>query len=467
MADIERLRGISRREILGLRHAHVTTIEALWDRIGDGNDDAIKQLSGRSGIPQSRLRSLLTQYPDIKNLKGISPAEDRKFRDANIGKVEDVWRRVRQDPGHAVSHLSRDTGIAHHRITELLASQGATSRRVTRYVVPALMLLVLGALAALLLTIVSSTRPDGKTVIAARDLASGRVLKPGDLSSAHLQEREGYFTLQEMVPAAVAGAETAITTPTDLYGAILARNVPSGRPVRHSDVLRPQVIAAKDIAVGTSIAKDAVKLVWSPYESGAAVKTAEVIGHPLRQDVRKDHVVLSAYKDPIPTPEVARQVVVRPTAGLAPYQVIGPEDLRETVMPRETAAVTSVDAALGRYTLRSVPHGAPLHSGDISGVRVSEADLRGKRILSVPVRAGTISAGVVHGARVSLLLSPRANGLPYATPPAAARSFDAMVLSVVPQGAAASLVVAVDQDDLQTILPLLGTSEVFVSQRAP
>ncbi len=463
MADISTIETVTRSEILAFRGAGIDTVEGFWERAGEGTDEAILRLSTVTSIQETRLRDLLMQLPDISKLRGIKSDEEQRLRSAGIEKVEGFWRRVRQGGDNAVRQLGNDTGIEEDRLTEILSAQGDPDHRVAGYVMPALSLLALGLLALAALAGVCQLRSDAKVVIAARELESGHVLRSVDLSSASLRRGEDYFTSSEVAPTVMSGTPPAVACSKSLEGAILARDITVGRPLRHTDVLCPQVVAAKDLSIGDVIAKDAVKAAWSPYEPQAALNVNQVIGHPLRRAIRKDQVVREDYLQAVPG-----QVVVRAAAALSPYQVIGPGDVTLTVVPRETAALASKDAAVGHHTLRAIPQGATLHAGDVSELSVQEADLRDRESLSVPVAPGTLSRAIVTGARVSLLFSPRGHVLPGSAARSTSITVDeAIVLSVVQQGTSASLVVAVTEADLQAVRSLLGTSEVFVSRDVP
>jgi hypothetical protein len=86
-------------------------------------------------------------------------------------------------------------------------------------------------------------------------------------------------------------------------------------------------------------------------------------------------------------------------------------------------------------------------------------ELRGRRILSIPVKPGSFSSALSLATRVWLLFSPRESGEKAAQPLVVK---DAILLAIDHQGEAVSIVIAVNESELEKIKPLLGTSDVFV-----
>ncbi len=391
---------------------------------------------------------------DIGELRGATEAEIAKLRANGFETIEALEARIKEGRYGAIEQIAADTEIKKQRLIELLVARGEEPRRgVGRHVLATVgILLAFGALAALALLLGPALRPGDSVVTATRNLETGDVLRPDDLSRTVLLRGRDYFNVD----------------PNELHGLVLARDVMAGRPLRHEDVLRPQVVAVKDLAAGTPVARGDVKLAWSAFEPAGLLQASAAVGHPLRRPLRKDQVVPSAAVAPIPTPQMAPQLQVVPTAGLAPYQVIRIEDVKLTVAPKQTAAVASLPAAEGRYALRAIPHGAVLRSGDLSEARLPASSLVGRHILSIPIRVENLSAAVVPGAQVSLLFSPYAHVLPGTTPRATPQTVpDAIVLDVTREGTRGAIVVAIRGEDLRAIRPLLGTSTVLVSRPAP
>jgi hypothetical protein len=59
MADISKLKGITEDETAKLRAANVKTIEQLWLRISEEQDDGLTPLATQTGIKTERLMELL------------------------------------------------------------------------------------------------------------------------------------------------------------------------------------------------------------------------------------------------------------------------------------------------------------------------------------------------------------------------------------------------------------------------
>jgi hypothetical protein len=60
MPDVNKLKGINKAETRELRAARVQTIEQLWLRISEEEDNGFDDLVNKTGIPQGRLMKLLS-----------------------------------------------------------------------------------------------------------------------------------------------------------------------------------------------------------------------------------------------------------------------------------------------------------------------------------------------------------------------------------------------------------------------
>lgn len=157
---------------------------------------------------------------------------------------------------------------------------------------------------------------------------------------------------------------------------------------------------------------------------------------------------------------------VKAASGLPPFHVIRPEDLKqEEVAGRpEAGTFNSPEDVVGRYTLQALNANAALLEGQLSGVRLKPEELAERHLLSLPVKAGALSAAVAPPARVSLLLSP---GQGAEKTPAPFLIGDVIVLAVERQGNSPSVVVAVPAGtNMAEVSARLGTSDVYVAQPA-
>lgn len=161
-------------------------------------------------------------------------------------------------------------------------------------------------------------------------------------------------------------------------------------------------------------------------------------------------------------PRVTEQVVVRPSSRLLPFQSLRPEDIMLKSTPREAGAFESIEKVVGRYPARAVAPGTTLLEEQLVAEDIGKA-MGGRRVLSIPVNPRTISPTLAAPAHVWLLLSPRATG---EKEPQPVLLKDLILLSINRQGDGASVEMAVTDDCLKMMEPLLGGAEAFVLQPA-
>jgi SAF domain-containing protein len=157
-------------------------------------------------------------------------------------------------------------------------------------------------------------------------------------------------------------------------------------------------------------------------------------------------------------------VVVSKDKALAPFHVIGPDEVTQQSMPHAPGTFSTKDDVVGRYTLQAIPANTTLRTSQLSAARLSQADLADRAIISTSIKTGAISPAIVPGARVALVLSPR-QPTEKGTSPLVVQ--DTILLAIDKQGDTTSITVAVKASELAQVAPLLGSSEVFVSQPAP
>lgn len=159
-------------------------------------------------------------------------------------------------------------------------------------------------------------------------------------------------------------------------------------------------------------------------------------------------------------PRMTEQVVVNPSTRLLAFQSIRANDVLLKRVPQEQGAFTSVEKVIGRYPLRSVASGATLHEEQLVTEELSDA-MRDRRVLSIPVNTRALSSSLAPPAHVWLLLSTRATG---ENVPQPVLLKDVILLTINRQGDTASIEVAVTEECLKAMEPLLGASETFVLQ---
>jgi hypothetical protein len=159
--------------------------------------------------------------------------------------------------------------------------------------------------------------------------------------------------------------------------------------------------------------------------------------------------------------KMTEQVVVKPSMRLLPFQSIRAEDVMLKGIPEEEGSFTSLDKVVGRFPLRAVAPGATLQEAQLIAEDLTGA-MRDRRVLSIPVNPRTLSSTLTTPTYVWLLLSPRATVEKGPASTQSALLKDVILLSVNKQGDGAAVEVAVTDDGLKMIEPLLGEAEAFV-----
>jgi flagella basal body P-ring formation protein FlgA len=272
MADISNLEGINSDEVDKLCQAKIRTVEEFLAQIDSPFFNyGIVYMSIKTGIKQDRLiefvppeRLSADLLPDV----WIEKLTNRVLREAPL---EDPWlKRCRR----GLKKFSRGLKGTWHGWQKNLP--------IFALIAGLLFLLALALRAAGGIQWLPS--PIGlrdRALVTADNMESGRVLKAGDLYPALLPLESDYFK------------------PSDnLEGLILARSISGQTPLRFHDVFRQQMIAAKDIQANAVIQKEDVKLVWTSYQPGAALRLEEVYGRKASQVLRKDTAILSEFIKP-------------------------------------------------------------------------------------------------------------------------------------------------------------------------
>jgi hypothetical protein len=164
-------------------------------------------------------------------------------------------------------------------------------------------------------------------------------------------------------------------------------------------------------------------------------------------------------------------LVVGSTNGLPAFHVIEDRNVHSQKMFRVHDSFTSKDQVIGRYLLQSVSPGAVLLKSQLGPPELKE-QLKGREVLTIPVKSGAISSTIRPGGPVRLLFSPRPHddSKTSATPPLPPTITDLMVddvivLAINRQGDSSSITVALkNEEDLKRALMLLTRSDVLISE---
>ncbi len=158
--------------------------------------------------------------------------------------------------------------------------------------------------------------------------------------------------------------------------------------------------------------------------------------------------------------------LVVPRSDLPAFHLLGPDDVVEwqNVSKPTKDRVTSLTEVRDRFTLRPVAKDSPLFTGDLSPSPF--AALASRRILSLPAILGGLAP--VPGMTVSLLLtaSGEDTGGRLGILDDGLRVEDAVLLSFDHRDGVGRLVVALTEQDIARIKPVLGRAKIFVLQPA-
>ena len=270
MADISRLEGINSNEVDQFRNANIGTVELFLLEIDRNFNYGIMYMSIRTGIEPERLIALVPfELVPLEVLPNIW-IEDLATRVLREAPSDNPWltrcRLCLQSFGRGLK--GNWLGWKHNLPIAVL-------------IVGLLMIVALALRAAGLQALPSPIGLHDRALITSRSIESGRALESGDLYPALLPRERDYFKPDD-----------------ELEGLVLARSVAAHRPLRFRDVLRPQVIAAKDLQADAVVQKEDVTLTWVPYQPGAALKLEEVYGRKLSRAVRKDAAILTQLIKP-------------------------------------------------------------------------------------------------------------------------------------------------------------------------
>lgn len=150
-------------------------------------------------------------------------------------------------------------------------------------------------------------------------------------------------------------------------------------------------------------------------------------------------------------------VTISPADGLSAFHVITDADLATGKLVPQAGWISSVEMARDRYLLQYVPRGSGLRQSQLSRTSGWSARLKGLSVLDLPVRLGPSVPPVE--ANVTLIASHRAS-----KSPGAIVLKDVPLLAVKRTSSANWATVALSPDQVQTISPYLGNSEILLAR---
>lgn len=155
------------------------------------------------------------------------------------------------------------------------------------------------------------------------------------------------------------------------------------------------------------------------------------------------------------------RVAVKGTTPLPAFHRID-DEVEMKRAPGASKAFATAEEVRGRYTLAPIPAGEILRPGELLSAELSEK-MRGRRIISVPLKAGTYGSAVQPPTEAFMILSPAKPEVKAAEPVV----LDVIVLKIEKTAESTSATIALAEDNFRAAAPLLASHEVFLSQSAP
>jgi flagella basal body P-ring formation protein FlgA len=381
----------------------------------------------------------MLKIDDLLKHKIITQPEAEALRNARISTDEQLWALLgndfKSDAFDAnINRVSADKKVGIPTLYKVLSAESVVKSKAEYdpFLRRNWLLLVLGITTVLLLCGLGARalgflqgvpQPLGLqdyVVLAARDLEVGRTLQPADIYTALLLPQPGFFTTTDIKME-------------QMHGWILARGVQGQRPLRFQDVLRPQVIAVRDLPVGEIIARDAVSLSWTTYHPKALTLVSAAIGRTTQHGLRSGEVVLNQAVGG--NPVVVQSVEIAAGA---------------------TVTVTSLSPFLP-LTLRDlkIVDSTPAPESNPPPEAILKSDITGRQVVMLRAQpANAAGRTAPPPTRISLLFTPRDQGTK--TVPTVVK--DAILLT----SGSDFIVIAARVEDLATIQPLVSNSDLFV-----
>lgn len=410
MAKSAKLKNISSVERQKLYRADMRKSDDIWLRIGNDFAGGISRIADETGIERRRLVEILAQNAAFERLL---PEEADKLFAKGIRNVQHLWAQIGKDKDfdEGINALATSTGVDRGRLLTFITDQA-----------------------------------DKEADVEESPWLKGRwldtVLECPWLKRHWLDSVLGVFLFLLIILFLRAlGIFALVGLPLGLHATVVARS---------------------NIASGEIITPDTIAVSWSGYHAGTAVKTDQIIGHKAKRDIRKGELILREFVEP--ELMLAKQVVVKAPTGLPAFHILAHEDIEVKEIPIVPEAFNKPEEMIGRFLLESVPQGAILRAEQLSDIRLSHQEMAGRQLLILPVRVETLIPAIKPKAHVSLLFSPQEHTV-HTSQPFFLR--DVLVLAVHRHGESASIVVAINQDALEKVIPLVGTSGVFILQPVP
>jgi hypothetical protein len=155
----------------------------------------------------------------------------------------------------------------------------------------------------------------------------------------------------------------------------------------------------------------------------------------------------------------APQVVVHLSGGVPAFHLIKSNEVTLEERPKELQAVTSLDRAVGHYSLVNIAPGSVLHENQIVSDEQTIHELEGRSIIRIPTKAAAFNEEVTSVAHVRLMFSGGQSSREDTR-----LVEDVILLGIYKQGESNVLVLAVTKDQIESMRGILGRLDVFVLQ---
>jgi hypothetical protein len=151
------------------------------------------------------------------------------------------------------------------------------------------------------------------------------------------------------------------------------------------------------------------------------------------------------------------QLTIKAAGGLSAFHVITDADVVAQKLAPQNGSIISVSAARGRYLLQYISKGSPLRESQLSRTGGWDTKLRGLSVIDLPVRLGPSLPSVETN--VTLVVS-QSNGAPRG----AVNIKDVLLLAIRRTNAGTWATVALSEDQLACVNPLLKDSHIFLAR---
>jgi hypothetical protein len=233
----------------------------------------------------------------------------------------------------------------------------------------------------------------------------------------------------------------------------LTADVPGGGYIFPENLERYEVIALRDIPAGAAIPSDAVRREWKPYRKQPAALLEQIVGNQASQTIPHGATVRPGQIESESV--LVDQMVASRT--LPRFHRVTAADVHVERRSRQPGALLRPLDAVGRYPLEEIEAGSSLTSKNLSSGVLGLADLEGRQLLTLRVQPQSFRMVTGLPARISMAVSvPKGSqGLLLRNVP---------VLAVDAGSTGPTVVVALGEQEIQQILPLLPDAQIYLLQ---